>query len=246
MSRLAALFLGALVALGGCSKQSRRDAVMDLRPRLSAIRGDLVGLAPSLPDIGKVTSGDLPAGALEIDAVDAARDNTIVIGLGTLRDPYDRKLDDVLEVGFAYHHRYLGCLRDVSDGSKSGDAPADEGYRASCQRAADARYALVYRVARHTPARFELPKGGELLFEPGEIVVEWFVVDLGPPEARAAKLVGQLVTSAKTPETLDLSFDKGAEPGLVEARRQAAAGLARSILDELSRALVGKARHVSL
>jgi len=238
--------LGLVWGASGCKKESRRDAIADLRPALTQIRQDLLALAPSLPEATRITEVSVPDGVLEIDQRDPARDNTIIIGLPSLRDPYNVKHDAPLEAGFAYRHRFLDCLRDMADGSASGSEPATPEHRAGCERAAKARYALVYRVAQHKPARFDLPKGGELVFEPGHLQVEWHVVDLGPPEARKATVVGALVLAADTPETLDLAIDPGAELGLVEARRQAAEALSRLVLTDLARALAGKARSIAL
>ncbi|MFO0746844.1 MAG: hypothetical protein U1F43_14405 [Myxococcota bacterium] len=235
-----------MLLLAGCKKDTRRDVLTDLRPKLSQLRSDLVALAPSLPDVGTVQAARVPEGVLDIDDDDPAQDNTIIIGLDALRAPNDMRKDDPLEAGFAYRHRYLGCLRDSVDGSESGSQPADEGYRALCDRAASARYALIYRVAKSVPARFEKPAGGEFTYEPGSLAVEWFVVDLGPPEARAAKVVGELVTSAKTPESMTISVDVGTAPGMVDARKQAAAALSDAIRGELVKALQGKAHHVDL
>lgn len=242
------LALGLGVVVTGCGKTTRRDAIMDLRPALSQIRADLLALAPSLLDAGRIApdgAARVPPDVLAIDAKDPARDNTIVIGLPALRDPYNVKNDAPLEAGFAYKHRFLDCLRDVADGSASGSEPASPVHRAGCESAARARYALVYRVAEHRPARFDLPKGGELVFEPGHVVVEWHVVDLGPSEARKATVLAELVVRADTPETLDLSVDKGAELGLVEARRQAAEALSQRIVSALAKALEGRARSIA-
>ncbi|MCC6621962.1 MAG: hypothetical protein IT385_11940 [Deltaproteobacteria bacterium] len=248
MRALALALAGALGSASACGKESRRDAIMPLRPALSQLRSDLLALVPTLRDAQQIGAGDLsrlPGDALVVDARDAAREDTIIIGVPSLRDPYNVRNDAPLEAGFAYRHRFLDCLRDVADGSTSGNEPASPEHRAGCERASKARWALVYRVAEHKPARFDMAQG-ELVFEPGRVAVEWHVVDLGPEGARKATVVGELVVRAETPQTLDLDVDVGAELGLVEARRQAADALSKLVEAALVRELTGKVRSITL
>ena len=90
----ALVIVGVTTLLAACQQTTRREAIADLRPRLSAIRNDLVALVPNLPDAGTVKAARIPEDALELDAQDATRDNTIIIGLAALRDPYDARKDE--------------------------------------------------------------------------------------------------------------------------------------------------------
>ena len=234
------LFVFALAACGGPTK---RDLLKPLQPRLSAVRADLKDALPTLPEVGSVTTVELPDG-MSIDDDNGSEDDTIIIAAEALRAPSDARQDEPLEVGFAYRHRFLTCLRDTADGRQSGEELGDAAYEADCRRASEARFALVYRVAKLVPARFEQPAGGELTYEPGSVAVEWFVFAL--PTSGKPTRVGQFATRVVTPDTLSVEAEPNKPIDMLAARTEAAAVMSQATLAEAAKVLATKAKHVDL